>query len=153
MCEELFPDAVRILDFYHLSENVNDYAKALYPVDELNRKRWVEEMSETILIGKVDRAIEIINENKPKKLQHGLINLSTYINNNRERIDYPTYKAAGYYIGSGPIEKVPIKLVIQQRMKQAGMRWSVEGGQYIAALRVKHESDLWEDVENIIYVS
>jgi len=27
MCEELFPDAVQILDYYHLSENVNDYAK------------------------------------------------------------------------------------------------------------------------------
>jgi hypothetical protein len=35
MCEELFPDAVRILDYFHLSENVHGYAKAFYPVDEI----------------------------------------------------------------------------------------------------------------------
>jgi hypothetical protein len=41
-------------------------------------------------------------------------------------------------------------LVIQQRMKQSGMRWSVSGGQYIAALRSKYESDLWDNVVKIV---
>jgi len=41
---ELFPDAeAEILDYYHLSENVNEFAKFLYPEDEVNQKRWVKE--------------------------------------------------------------------------------------------------------------
>ena len=31
ICEELFPDAIKILDYFHLSENVHGYTKALYP--------------------------------------------------------------------------------------------------------------------------
>jgi hypothetical protein len=35
-------------------------------------------------------------------------------------------------------------------MKQSGMRWSVNGGQYIAALRAKHESYMWDTVKEVI---
>ena len=35
-------------------------------------------------------------------------------------------------------------------MKQAGMRWSIDGGQYIAALRAKYKSDLWKHVIDTI---
>ena len=42
------------------------------------------------------------------------------------------------------------KLVIQKRMKLSGMRWSVDGGQYMAALRAKHQSDLWGNVQDVI---
>lgn len=43
MCDELFPNAVKILDYYHLSENIHEYAKVLYPEDEINRKKWVKD--------------------------------------------------------------------------------------------------------------
>lgn len=41
-------------------------------------------------------------------------------------------------------------MIIGQRMKQAGMRWSINGGQYIAALRAKYESYKWDDVVKIV---
>ena len=44
-------------------------------------------------------------------------------------------------------------MVIQQRMKQSGMRGSIDGGQYIAALRTRHESNRWDGVIEIINVS
>ena len=145
MCEELFPDAVQILDFYHLSENTHNYAKLIYPEDEISRKRWVNQVLDAVKNGKVDEAIKIIEQNKIDKIPNTVVNLYTYIINNRERIDYKTYKEKGYYIGSGAIESAN-KMVIQQRMKQSGMRWSINGGQYIASLRTKHESNLWKEV-------
>jgi hypothetical protein len=42
MCDDIFPDAVQILDFYHLSENIYNYAKAIFPNNEEERKRWAE---------------------------------------------------------------------------------------------------------------
>lgn len=149
MCEELFPDAVQILDFYHFSENTNNYAKAIYPEDEIGRKKWVKEVLDAVVDGKIDQAIKYIEEKKDGKLPDHVVNLYTYIMNNRQRIDYKTYKDKGYYIGSGAIESAN-KMVIQQRMKQSGMRWSIQGGQYIAALRTKHESGLWDDVVRTI---
>jgi len=55
-----------------------------------------------------------------------VVNLEQYIENNRERIKCTEYKAKGYYVGSGMIESGH-KIVIQKRMKQAGMRWGMKG--------------------------
>lgn len=152
MSKELFPDAVQILDFYHMSENTHKYAKLIYPEDEISRKIWVNKVLDALKSGKVDEAIKLVRENKVEKVPDGVVDLSTYITNNLERINYKYYKENGYYIGSGAIESAN-KMVIQQRMKQSGMRWSVDGGQYIAALRTKHESNRWDEVVNGIYAS
>jgi hypothetical protein len=150
MCEELFPDAVQILDYYHLSENVHSYARYLYPEDEIGRKKWVKVVLDAATNGNVEEAIKHVEERKTQKTPDGVVNLYSYITNNKGRIDYKAHKDRGYYIGSGAIESAN-KMVIQQRMKQSGMRWSINGGQYIAALRTKHESGLWEDVVREIY--
>jgi hypothetical protein len=152
MCEELFPDAVQILDFYHLSENTHNYAKALYPEDEVRRKKWVKQVLDLITEGKIEEAIKFIEEKKEEKIPDYVVNLSTYFKNNQGRINYKAYKEKGYYIGSGAIESAN-KMVIQQRMKQSGMRWSISGGQYIAALRTKHESGLWSEIVGVINAS
>lgn len=149
MCEELFPDAVQILDYYHLSENVNDYAKFIYPEDEVNRKGWVNKVLDAVMEGTVEEAIKIAEEKKTDKTPQGVVNLYTYMINNRDRIDYKSYRDKGYYIGSGAVEGAN-KTVIQHRMNQSGMRWGINGGQYIAALRAKYESGLWNRVEDVI---
>lgn len=35
-------------------------------------------------------------------------------------------------------------------MKQPGTKWGVSGGQYIATLCAKYESDLWNDVVEVV---
>jgi hypothetical protein len=151
LCKEIFPDATQILDFFHLSENVNDYAKFLYPLDEINRTRWVHNILEMFKTGKHEEAIKIVNETdvEKEKVPKGTVYLPEYLEKNASRVNYKEYIDKGYYIGSGPIESGN-KTVIQQRMKQAGMRWSIDGGQHIAALRAKYKSDLWDDVISII---
>ena len=152
MCEELFPDAVRILDFYHFSENAHNYAKALYPENEVARKSWVNKLISLVNDGKVEKAVEFVEKHNVSKLPDGIVNLSNYIVNNRERINYKYLKDNSYYIGSGAIESGN-KTVIQHRMKQSGMRWGIKGGQYIASLRGKYKSNLWNEVIDAIYAS
>lgn len=152
MCDELFPDAVQVLDFYHFSENAHNYAKALYPENEVARKGWVNKLIDYVTSGKVEEAIEFVEENNISKLPDGIVNLNNYIKTNKQRINYKHLKDNGYYIGSGAIESGN-KTVIQQRMKQSGMRWSINGGQYIASLRAKYKSNLWKEVVDVIYAS
>lgn len=152
MCEELFPNAVRILDFYHFSENAHKYAKALYPENEVARKSWVNTLISFVNDGEVQKAVEFVQKHNLSNLPNGIVNLTSYITNNRERINYKFFKDNGYYIGSGAIESGN-KTVIQHRMKQSGMRWGIKGGQYIASLRGKYKSDLWREVIDAIYAS
>src|SRR5262245_8151025 len=46
-----------------------------------------------------------------------------YLRSNQHRMDYPSYVANGWFIGSGSVESA-CKTVVGQRLKLAGMRWS-----------------------------
>jgi hypothetical protein len=65
-----------------------------------------------------------------------------YLFTNRQRMRYRHFRQAGYPIGSGAVESA-CKVVVQQRMKQAGMRWSRSGAQAMLALRCALLSDRW----------
>ena len=140
---ELFPDAVQILDLYHLCENVYAYAKAVYKNDEAKYKPWADEVIEKLKSGDKHDVIEILKPLRKRKMPKGVVNLHTYIENNFDRIDYKQYKDAGLYVGSGAIESGN-KVVLQKRMKLAGMRWDELSAQYLLSLRSKFESGLWK---------
>lgn len=150
ICDELFPDAVQILDYYHLSENVYDYAEYLYPDNEIKKKKWAESALKEIENGNINELIDKLDVPDNQDDDQNITNLKGYLKNNRHRINYAKYKKEGYCIGSGSVESAN-KKVIQQRLKQAGMHWSYEGGQSIASLRVKYCSNQWSDVEKVIY--
>ena len=67
-----------------------------------------------------------------------------YFEKNRHRTDYPTYRANGWDIGSGPTE-AGCK-IIGERLKGSGMRWVEHGAQAVGALRALYVSSpkLWD---------
>ena len=61
-------------------------------------------------------------------------------------MDYPSYRANCWRIGSGPIE-VTCKTVIDMRMKEACMRWKPHATDAIATLRaayLSHQPQRWD---------
>jgi hypothetical protein len=55
---------------------------------------------------------------------------------------YRWFRQCGLYVGSGVVES-SCKTVVSQRLKQAGMHWTVPGADSIIALR--HEAcSTWE---------
>jgi hypothetical protein len=61
------------------------------------------------------------------------------------QVDYPTFLAHGYQIGSGLAESA-CKRFGTDRMKGTGMRWTPEGAQTVATLRMLLLSDRWDEV-------
>ena len=57
-----------------------------------------------------------------------------YFENQVHRMDYPSYLAKGWAIGSGPVESA-CKTVIGKRMKGGGMRWGEDGADEMSHLR------------------
>jgi hypothetical protein len=144
MCEEIFPDAIQILDLYHLCENTYEYAKAIFKNDESKYKPWSEEIIDKFTSGKKAEVVDLLKNHQGIYLPKGTVNLQTYVSNNIDKIDYEEYGTRGYYVGSGAIESGN-KVVLQKRMKLAGMRWNEETAQYLLSLRAKYESGLWRE--------
>ena len=63
-----------------------------------------------------------------------------YFRNQVHRMDYPTYVANGWSIGSGAVESA-CKTVVGQRLKLAGMRWREYGTDTVCHLRALFKSD------------
>ena len=62
-----------------------------------------------------------------------------YFVRNISRMQYGTFRAAGFFIGSGVVE-AGCKIVIGSRCKQSGMFWSQPGAENVLALRCLHSS-------------
>lgn len=135
-----FPDAICILDFYHASEYVWELSRALYRQDDAAQKalgdRWVHERLTSLKNeGPIPllRALKRRSVKTPKQ-QEALEKARRYFVNNANRMDYAAHVKAGRMIGSGPIEAA-CKVVVGQRLKGAGMRWTDAGADAVLAVR------------------
>ena len=64
IARELFPEAVFILDYYHFEEHVYECANVIYPEDEVNRKRWAQEIIDGFMEGKIAQTLNNIELKK-----------------------------------------------------------------------------------------
>jgi len=140
-------DAV-ILDFYHASEHLGDFAKAYYPGEAAAAgaahvawsHRLKHEGGSAVLA-----YLEGLDLAANPRARPAWEEVTTYFRNQVHRMDYPSYRAKGWQIGSGPVEAA-CKTVIGQRMKGSGMRWGHEGADAVGHLRalLVSEAGQWE---------
>jgi hypothetical protein len=150
------PDAIQILDYYHLVEKIGDWSKKAF-VCQKEQSEWMEWYEGELLEEGIGEIIEDIRERScGKEAQTEKEKLLTYLENNKNRIDYKSYREKGYLIGSGSIESAN-KCVIQSRLKRSGQcdmaranRWTEEGLQQIGNLRVARYSKRWDLVHQAI---
>jgi len=144
--EANYPAAIQILDFYHAKEHLCQFAQTVIP-DEPQRKLWVKQQTDVLLEDGVEKVIsEVKNMNIKthlgRKIKKSLI---AYYQANAGRMLYKTYRQNGLLIGSGAMEAAH-RHVIQHRMKLSGQRWTIEGAQKIANLRVTFKSNQWNHI-------
>lgn len=143
-------EVVFILDFYHVSDHLRDYAKELCPGDASVRERQLADWCHTLkhLGGRVlyEQLQSQDHSEASESVQAAFRNLLGYLHNNLHRMDYPTYVARGWQIGSGTIESA-CKTVVCRRLKEGGMRWCESGTTALCQLRAlyRSESRLWTD--------
>lgn len=145
----LAEDLRTVLDWYHAAEHLADFAKVWQDRDEAARRAWQEEAT-GILYAQGGAALLTHLRALPlpprtsAAVREALRQLIGYFENNQHRTDYPTYRANGWDIGSGPTE-AGCK-IIGERLKGSGMRWVEEGAATVAALRALYVSGgkLWD---------
>jgi hypothetical protein len=79
MKEEFFPDAQQILDYYHLCENVNNYAKNIFNADRSHCRLWAEQTCAALKAGKYKEVLRELGKPNGKRHITSSINLYGYI--------------------------------------------------------------------------
>ena len=135
-----FKGCIQIVDFYHAMEHAGLVLDALigkaHPDYQSRLRRWAKRL----LKDKVEDLIKQVRQECAGKPQaQALEKALHYFVSNVTRMQYGTFRAAGYFIGSGVVE-AGCKSVIGGRCKQSGMFWSKAGAENILALRCIHSS-------------
>jgi hypothetical protein len=151
---EYFPEALQILDFYHVLEHLHTLARLCLegsPEEsgEAGAAAWVAAQKEKLLedgVVEVQAAIEALptpNQEAQacREETHG------YFSRNAERMRYRTFLTAGYQIGSGVMEAA-CKQVAHQRLDQVGMHWCLETADAVVALRANQLSHSPRDLRS-----
>ncbi len=115
-------DAVRILDFAHAAEYVNDIGQAVQAAGGRLPAGWLQGMFHRLKHqgpARVLKHLAWLAARYPSPLMQEKL---TYLQKREAHMQYPTYQEAGWPIGSGSVESAN-KLVVEARLKGAGMRW------------------------------
>ena len=140
-----FKGCVQIVDFFHAMEHAGFVLEALigkaHPDYKKRLRRWAKRLLK-------DKVQALINETRQEcagqPVAAAVEQALGYFVRNVSRMQYGTFRAAGYFIGSGVVE-AGCKTVVGGRCKQSGMFWSESGAQNILALRCIHSSRRLED--------
>jgi len=140
-----FKDCVQIVDFFHAMEHAGQVLEALIGKLHPDYKKRLRRWAKRLLKDKVQALIqETRQECAGQPAAEAVEQALGYFVRNVNRMQYGTFRAAGYFIGSGVVE-AGCKTVIGGRCKQSGMFWSESGAQNILALRCIHSSRRLED--------
>jgi hypothetical protein len=134
-------DLLCILDWYHASQHLHDYAKVLHPHDAGACAVWVKQAKELLYEQGGTALLAYLRQQVvpgEAAVAEELRKLIGYFASNEHRTDYPRYRSEGLDIGSGPTE-AGCKIV-GARLKGSGMRWLVEGAAQVAPLRALYQS-------------
>ncbi len=144
--------AVRILDFYHAAGYVAQVGQAHLGEGTPAFQDWLKTTLQELKQGSPDHVLQTLCEIQ-QQLQGGsaapesLDRVRTaiqYLETRRPHLEYARFQAAGYPIGSGSVESGN-KLVVEARLKGAGMHWARAHVDPMRALRDGLCSERWDE--------
>lgn len=141
------PDAVRILDFPHAVEHLAQVAHSCWDAESDMAARWLETQVAALLDGQADTVLTALTTlgervDLPAEARQVAVSCHSYLARRRDQIRYAVFRNAGYPIGSGCVESAN-KLLVEARLKGAGMHWQRENVNAMLALRCLERNGRW----------
>jgi len=140
------PDAVRILDFAHAAEYLSAIGQTVGADGPLLASADLARLRHAL---KHDGPDGVLEELRALSTAHpNLLDVPkhlAYLEKRVEHMAYPQFLADGWPIGSGMVESAN-KLVVEDRLKGAGMHWAEANVNPMLALRNAVCNERWEAV-------
>ncbi|MFL5666782.1 MAG: ISKra4 family transposase [Ktedonobacteraceae bacterium] len=140
------PTAVRILDFAHAAEYVSAMGQAATEAGSALAPKWLEEHLHDL---KHEGPQQVLGELRWLHARHPKVTplgeKLAYLEKREAHMQYPTYQEAGWPIGSGIVESAN-KLVVEARLKGAGMHWERAHVNPMLTLRNAVCNQRWQEI-------
>lgn len=130
----------QILDFWHATQYLDAFAKALYPASETDRHKWMDEHCHDLKnnSGAARRILETMKTLAegpfPAAAKEQMASTITYFENHWWQMNYYFYQCKRLPIGSG-VTEAACKTLVKQRLCSSGMRWKERGAGMVLSLR------------------
>jgi hypothetical protein len=154
-CQSFFdyhlPGAVRILDFPHAVERLNEAAQAVFGPGTADGQTWLEAQRTQLRHGDPQVVIEAVaalavdQAADPAGAATVRDKLQGYLQTRLPQLAYAAFAEQGWPIGSGIVESGN-KVVVEARLKGAGMHWHADAVDAMLALRCAVASQRWAEV-------
>ncbi len=145
------PDAVRILDFPHALSYVAQAGQAVFGEENEAFTPWFTTQRQRLHHGDPEEVLQALRRLAATATRRRAASAATtvqeslgYLATRRRMLDYAGFQARGYPIGSGSVESAN-KLVVERRLKGAGMPWARAHVNPMVALRAMACSDRWQE--------
>lgn len=143
-------DAARILDFPHAAEYVAQMGSAVWGAGTETTKEWLSKQLHTL---KHEGPTDVLSELRTLVQDHPELSelgeSLSYLEKREAHMQYPMYMRHGWPIGSGAVESGN-KVVVEARLKGAGMHWARDHVNPMLALRNALCNGRWAEARSQI---
>lgn len=139
------PDAIRVLDFPHAAERLSGIGNVVWGEGTPTTKQWLCTQCHQLKHegpAKVLTELRLLREAHPDN--EVLATNLNYLEKREEQMQYPRFQEEGWPIGSGVVESAN-KLVVEARLKGAGMHWERSAVNPMLTLRNVVCNDRWRE--------
>ena len=137
-------DAVRILDFAHAAEYLGQVAEQGKQAGHHVPKGWLPILLHQLKHHGPNRVLTHLERLEQHWPVPAIDDALRYFSKRLPQLQYPIFLAAGWPIGSGMVESAN-KVVMQARLKGAGMHWEPSNVNPMLALRNALRNERWEE--------
>jgi hypothetical protein len=134
-------DAVRILDFPHAVEYLTRASHEAHGAGTAATSEWIATQAHALKHDGPDTVLASLRALPPGDQRDTALG---YLAARLVQLDYPTFRAQGYPIGSGIVESAN-KVVVQDRLKGSGKHWAPQHVDPMLALRTVVCADRWDE--------
>ena len=138
-------DAVRILDFAHAAQYVNEIGEAVRAAGGRLPVHWLEGVLHRLKHQGPERVLKHLTWLTTRYPSSAVQEKLAYLQKREAHMQYPMYQEAGWPIGSGSVESAN-KLVVEARLKGAGMRWGRQNVNPMLVLRNGVCNRRWHEI-------
>lgn len=143
-------DAARVLDFAHAAGHVAQVGNAVWGDGTATTTAWLSKQLHTL---KHEGPTDVLSELRTLAQVHPglpeLVESLAYLEKREAQMQYPMCLAQGWPMGSGAVESGN-KVVVEARLKGAGMHWARDNVNPMLALRNALCSDRWAEARSQI---
>jgi len=144
------PGATQIVDLYHAREHLHSLTRSLEFMLLDRKDEWLAARLEDLDHGDINGIQAAVRRYPLEGIKKDEVEKELgYFLNNAPRMRYHWFRSRGLFVGSGVVE-ASCKTIVGQRLKQAGMHWTVAGADAIIALRCRQASRTWEPICNTL---